>query len=95
VVQGAVEPVSPDDEGLLTPSLTFTEPNLAFSLATRTADTVELRVHLSYESAPPWLDIEERRNMWQFFVIVRMATAELAEVANMWDKGWPAFPERP
>jgi hypothetical protein len=94
VAQGAVELASPDDEGLLTPSLTFTEPNLAFSLAKRTDDAVELRVHLSHESAPPWLDIEDRLNIWAFFVIVPMATAALKEAANTWDAEWRAVPER-
>lgn len=95
VAQGAVEPVSADDEGFLTPSLTFTEPGLAFSVAKRTGEAVELRVHLTYELAPPWLDVDERLNMWQFFVLVPVGETDLVAAADAWDLEWLAFPERP
>jgi len=95
VAQGTVDVVSPDDEGFLSPTLTFTEPNLAFSVAGRTQDSVELRVHLSHEFAPTWLDIDERMNMWQFFVTLAMQPSDLVEAAGVWDEDWRAFPERP
>jgi hypothetical protein len=95
VAQGAVEVVSPDEQGFLSPTLTFTEPDLAFSVAGRTHDTVEVRVHLSHGFAPTWLDIDERLNMWQFFVTVPMQSTGLVEAADAWDEDWRSFPERP
>jgi hypothetical protein len=95
VASKAVETVVPDDMGFLTPSLTFTEPDLAFSVAEYTNDSVDLRVHLSHGAAPPWLDIDERLNMWQPFVAVRLSQGELFEAATTWDREWSSFPERP
>jgi len=95
VALGAVAVVSPDDQGFLSPTLTFTEPNLAFSVAGRTHDSVELRVHLSHDFAPTWLDIDERLNMWQFYVTLPMQPSDLVKAADVWDEDWRAFPERP
>ena len=95
VAQGRVEATAPDDEGVLVPSLSFTEPDLAFSVAEQSNASVDLRVHLCHGYAPPWLDIDDRLNMWQFFVTVPLGANQLQDAADAWDRDWLAFPERP
>src|SRR5580700_1276414 len=82
LAEGAVEPASPNDEGWITPGFSFTEPNLAVSVAKLTTEVVEIRVHLSYESAPPWLDRRESINIWKFFVVVPMQASALVAAAD-------------
>jgi len=54
VAAGTVPP-SPDAGGEPEGLLDFLEPNLAFSVEGRTADRVQIRIHFSLESVPPWL----------------------------------------
>jgi hypothetical protein len=71
----AEEPItSPDSSDPLWPDLYFTEPNLAFSVASREDSLVVLRVHLSLESAPPVPDAADRFDIYQFFIDLPMTT---------------------
>ena len=63
--------------------LWFTEPALAFSLADRSAEHVMIRVHLSFEALPVDVSAEDVE-IYEFFVVVRMAPAELALAVEDW-----------
>lgn len=81
------------DENLLV----FTEPNLAFSLASRDDGSATIRVHFSLESLPPWLrgnTDAERPDIFDFFVEVQLARSALAEAAASWGREILAFPVR-
>ena len=96
VLAGSVEPTAYGgemDEKLLD----FTEPNLAFSLASRDVGSETIRVHFSLESLPPWLRRNgnaERPDIFDFFVEVRSARSALAEAAASWGQELQAFPIR-
>jgi hypothetical protein len=85
-----VSPTEPSDD----PTLTFLEPSSAFSVASYGDKSVRMRAHLSFEAAPPWLDIADNLNMWAFFVELTVGTADL-EVAADWNRQAAAFPRRP
>lgn len=89
VQEGHVQPSvwDSDDERLLV----FTEPNLAFSLASRSGDAVTVRVHLSLESGPPE---ESESDLFNYFVLIEMAPPELATAIESWSKAVRAFPVR-
>lgn len=96
VVSGDVEPVSLDggvDEDQL---LAFTEPNVAFSLASRGGGgEVVLRVHLSLEARAPVLDgQEDGLDLYEYFVLVASSAADLAAAASTWDRELAPFPVR-
>lgn len=89
VQDGQVQPSvgDSDDERLLV----FTEPNLAFSLASRSGDAVTVRVHLSLESGPP----EERESeLFDYFVPIAMTPQALATAIDSWAETVRAFPVR-
>lgn len=91
VVSGVVAPApfsGTEDEVLQL----FTEPNLALSLARRTASQATVRVHFSLESSPPWL--ADHGDMFDFFVSVEMSLAGLTEAATNWTDELAEFPER-
>ncbi|MFE5118355.1 hypothetical protein [Streptomyces sp. NPDC056669] len=70
------------------PDLHFLEPVLSFS---HTGSSF-VRVHLSQEAAPPWLDGEERLDE---YVIEIKATADgLRQAADEWDRCLAPFPPR-
>ena len=77
--------------------LVFTEPNLAFSLASRDDGSATIRVHFSLESLPPWLRQNgkaERPDIFDFFVEVQPARSALAQAAASWNQELSAFPVR-
>ena len=87
VQDGHVQPSvwDSDDERLLL----FTEPNLAFSLASRSGDSVTVRVHLSLESGPP-----EESELFDYFVLIEMTPQEPATAIDSWSETVRAFPVR-
>lgn len=87
VQDGHVQPSvwDSDDERLLV----FTEPNLAFSLASRSGDSATLRVHLSLESGPP-----EESELYDYFVLIEMTQQELATAIDSWSEAVSVFPVR-
>ncbi|HMK95923.1 MAG TPA: hypothetical protein VK425_00160 [Acidimicrobiales bacterium] len=88
-------PVSlPDADGEITPGLSFLEPDLAFSLAPGADGLKHLRVHLNYELAPPWLDMDERCALWRFFVELALADADILAAAAAWKAELALFPGR-
>ena len=93
VHRGEVAPTSfPGEE--TEPSLVFTEPSLAFSLAGRDGGTVTLRVHLSLRSLPPWLQHDGADELFAFFVEVRLTTAALVAAEAAWEQELAGFPIR-
>ena len=88
VSAGDVQPsVWDSDEERL---LVFTEPNIAFSLAGRSTDSVSIRVHLSAESGPP----DDEHEMFDYFVVLDVPVAALAEALAEWETELRAFPVR-
>jgi hypothetical protein len=85
-----VLPTEPDDD----PTLTFIEPALAFSVASYGNQVVRLRVHLGYEAAPPWQDIDERMSRWTFFVQLTVGIGDLEVAAADWNREAGVFPPR-
>ncbi|MFE7186135.1 hypothetical protein ACFU80_29120 [Streptomyces erythrochromogenes] len=92
-VAGRIAVAQPDTEGGWSPSLTFTESVLAFSLASRSDGDVVVRVHLSLEASPPWRpDIEG--DMVPYDVEIELTEVELLRAANEWDRELLAYPDR-
>ncbi len=79
---------------MVVPDTWFIEPVLAFSLADRREDGVVIRVHLSLEAAPPWRQGDNRADIYQYFVKVRVDTAALLDAADQWDLALASFPNR-
>lgn len=90
---GRVAVAQPDAEGGWSPSLTFIEPVLAFSLASRSDAAMTVRVHLSLEASPPWRPDTEG-DMVPYEVEVELTEAELVRAADEWDRELAAFPDR-
>jgi hypothetical protein len=85
-----VLPTRPDQD----PALTFLEPALGFSVASYGDQMVTLRVHLTYEAAPPWLNIDERLDIRSFFVELDIGMADLETAAADWNREAIALPRR-
>jgi hypothetical protein len=96
VLSGDVQPAAingEEDENLLI----FTEPNVAFSLASRGDGSATIRVHFSVESSPPWLQgggSDEGAESYEFFVEAQLAQSALVEAIASWDHELAAFPIR-
>jgi hypothetical protein len=75
-------------------SLVFTEPNVAFSLAGRSAGVAAVRVHLSLGSLPPWLGEAEGLDLFEFFVVAQLTHAALTDAEAAWEQELAAFPVR-
>ncbi|WCO66109.1 hypothetical protein PO878_16535 [Iamia majanohamensis] len=93
VSAGAIAPPGPDPEGCRWPDLSFTEPNIALAVRSHVGDDVVLRVHLSLESAPPWLD-EEVRLPLHFWVDCRSSRQDLALASRAWMAEIAEYPVR-
>lgn len=73
----------------------FTEPNVAFSLASRSAEVIEIRVHLSLEALPPWFhDATDRPDIFEYFVLLELTPDELRQAAIDWEADLASYPER-
>lgn len=85
---GHVQPSiwSSDEERLLV----FTEPNIAFSLAARSEDSVTIRAHLSLESGPP----SESSELFDYFVPLEVTKTGLVDAFSDWEVSLRAFPVR-
>lgn len=95
VAAGAVEVTEPDPDGELSPDTWFIEPVVAFSLASRIeGGTAVIRVHLSLEAAPPWQQGEDRADIYQYVVEVRLDAAALLHAADQWDLSLDSLPTR-
>ncbi|MFJ9606034.1 hypothetical protein ACIRS1_06700 [Kitasatospora sp. NPDC101176] len=102
VAAGRVAVTVPDPDGEPSPSLTFLEPNLAFSLAGRSGGRSLLHVHLSLEAAPPWQcqdgdgsdDEDEGFDLYRFAVELDCGDDALLRAADAWDRDLSPFPSR-
>jgi hypothetical protein len=86
-----------DSEGLLT----FTEPNLGFSVAAADDDSLVLRVHLSLESVAgrpvagrPGAEEEAPYAFYAYSVPLRVGREDLFAAARAWEDDLTPFPER-
>ena len=81
-----------EDDGLLW----FTEPNVAFSIAETSGQTLVLRVHLSLESAPgrPDVDPGPPLDLYEYVVPLRVLRAELRDAADEWQTDIAPYPAR-
>jgi hypothetical protein len=82
-----------DSEGLLT----FTEPNLGFSVGARQGDSLVVRVHLSLESVadrPGGAGEEAPYEFYAYSIPLRAGREELLAAAHAWDEDNRPFPER-
>ncbi|XUL85721.1 WapI family immunity protein [Streptomyces galilaeus] len=84
----------PDATGYLSPDAWFNEPVLAFSRAERCAAGALVRVHLSLEATPPWLQGESGPDIDQYSVDIRVDTAALLQAADEWELAPASFPTR-
>lgn len=89
-------PVSPSGTGDAAEErlLSFTEPNLAFSVESWMSDHVGLRVRFSLEALPPWLHGAQQPDIFGYVVLIRLSAAELAHAAVSWALGLTQYPER-
>jgi hypothetical protein len=95
VAAGTVDVTEPDAEGELSPDTWFVEPVVAFSLAHRIAgETAVIRVPLSLEAAPPWQQGEDRTDIYQYVVEVRLDAPALLHGADQWDLSLASLPPR-
>lgn len=92
---GQVDPT--DNPGADTADvLTFTEPNLAFSVAAVIGEDTVLRVHLSLEAAagrPDWTR-EDGPGLYEYSVSLRLSRAQLLTAAAQWSHDIAPFPPR-
>lgn len=81
-----------DSENLLT----FTEPNLRFSVGARREDSLVVCVHLSLESVPerPGTGEEASYGVTACSVPIRVGREGLLAAAQAWDEDNRPFPER-
>jgi len=89
-------PTEAGEGGGIDPSLTFTEPNLAFSVKNYGDDTVVLRVHFSLESLPPnrrGPDIDHFAE-YTFWIEIEITLADAVRAAATWRDELAAFPRR-
>jgi len=70
------------------------EPNLAFSLESRTGDQVRVRAHFSLEALPPWLQDERQPDVFGYFVPIDLSAAALVDAADSWTRDLAEYPER-
>lgn len=92
--QGTVAPTeAPSEESGL---LWFTEPNLAFSLAEVSDESLIVRVHLSAESAPrrPITGAELALDLYEYVIPLTTTRAELSFAADEWGADIAPYPER-
>lgn len=87
-----IEAPTEDSEELLT----FTEPNLGFSVGARDGDSLVVRVHLSLESVAdrPGAGEEAPYDFYGYSVPLQLGREELLAAAQAWDEENRPFPER-
>lgn len=74
--------------------LSFTEPNVAVSLAARDATDATVRFHFSLESGPPWLPTDDSMDFFDFFVPITASLGDVARAVEEWDQDLAALPPR-
>ena len=74
--------------------LIFTEPNLGFTLADRTAGRVRITVAFTLEVAPPWFLGGQPHAPSSGLVHLDVSAEEVAQAAESWMRDLAEFPER-
>jgi len=74
--------------------LTFTEPNIAFSLQEHTDERARIRVHLSLEALPPHLHGPGRPDTFAYYLTVDTSVQAIAAAADEWNDDCRSFPVR-
>lgn len=92
VTVGEVQPC-PFEAGNMEGLLSFTEPCLALSLASLSAEDAVIRVHLSLEALPGRLSAM-RPELYEHYVEVRMSPPALAVAVEDWCRELSAYPVR-
>ncbi|TFC95067.1 hypothetical protein E3T28_14085 [Cryobacterium sinapicolor] len=89
-------PTDVSDSAGIEPSLTFTEPNLAFSVRSYREDTAVIRVHFSLESLPPTRRGSEIDHFaeYAFRVEIEITLVDALRAAATWREELAAFPRR-
>jgi hypothetical protein len=72
----------------------FTEPNLSFDLADRTADRVRIRTYFTAEAKPPWFQRGQECYPNSCLVVVDVSADEVAQAAESWMRDLAEFPVR-
>ena len=97
VIAGDVKPFvfeGGEDERLLM----FTEPVVAFGLASRGDGVVTIRVHFSLEAQPPWArdcrDEDDDVDFFADFVEIELGIDAVVQAATAWDEELAEFPVR-
>ena len=95
VAAGKVTPSLLDDNDEGRQMLVFLEPNVGFSVESRTGDQVRIRVHFSLESLPPWLqNAESGPELHEYYVPFDVLAADLVTAAEIWLRDAAGYPER-
>lgn len=92
---GSVEPTDSPGEDVAD-VLTFTEPNLAFSVAAVVGEEILLRVHLSLEAVtgkPGWT-AQSGAGLYEYSVPFRLGRGQLRTAAAQWNDDTAPFPPR-
>lgn len=79
----------PEEEAGL---LIFIEPNLAFSVAAVSAQSVTIRVHLSLEALPPWAN--PRAEIHETYLPIHSDPTALQTAADEWARELANYPRR-
>ena len=74
--------------------LIFTEPNLGFTLADRTAGRVRITVAFTLEVAPPWFLGGQPHAPSSGLVHLDVSAEEVAQAAESWMRDLAELPER-
>jgi hypothetical protein len=93
VAAGTVPP-SPPGSGKFEGLMCFTEPNLSFNLADRSADRVRIGVDFTQEATPPWLKRRRGRYSSNYTVRLDVSVDEVTQAAESWIHDLAGFPER-
>ncbi|WP_380176057.1 hypothetical protein ACFEMC_10390 [Kineococcus sp. DHX-1] len=94
--EGRIEPTDNPASDLMTHTLIFTEPNLAFSIAAVEGEHTVLRVHLSLEAEaarPGWTGGLSPR-IYEYSISLRVDRAQLLAAAEQWRGDIAPFPAR-
>jgi len=70
----------------------FIEPNLAWSVASRTKDRTTIRIHLSLEAHPTWAPAAQ--GLFETFILMDLSNADLDLAATEWERELAAYPIR-
>jgi hypothetical protein len=95
VLAGSVMPSTFDVQIPNKQLLSFTEPNLALSLASRDSERAQLRFHFSLEALPPWQrGLSGEFAPFAFFVLLDITPEGLSSAVADWARDVGQFPPR-